>query len=76
MGRRSRRARHRLRARARGAEAASPPARADRERDARDESREHSPLRAADDAVDVDTTGLSIDEVVERITALVPERRT
>lgn len=43
-----------------------------RERDARDEGREHSPLRAADDAVDLDTTGLSIDEVVERIVALVP----
>ena len=47
-----------------------------RERDARDETREHSPLRAAEDAVDLDTTGLSIDEVVARITALVPERRT
>jgi cytidylate kinase len=38
-----------------------------RERDARDESREHSPLRAADGAVELDTTGLTIDEVVERI---------
>jgi len=43
-----------------------------RERDARDESREHSPLKAADDAVDLDTTGLDIDEVVARIVALVP----
>ncbi len=40
-------------------------------RDAQDESREHSPLKAADDSVEVDTTGLSIDEVVERIVALV-----
>jgi cytidylate kinase len=47
-----------------------------RERDARDESREHSPLRAAQDAIELDTTGLSIDDVVARITALVPERRT
>ena len=45
------------------------------ERDARDESREHSPLRAAADAVEVDTTGLSIDAVVERIAALARERR-
>ncbi|MCW2967219.1 MAG: cytidylate kinase [Solirubrobacteraceae bacterium] len=39
-------------------------------RDARDESREHSPLRAADDAVAVDTTGRSIDDVVAEIAAL------
>jgi len=43
-----------------------------RERDARDEGRAHSPLKAADDAVDLDTTGLGIDEVVARIVALVP----
>ena len=40
-------------------------------RDAQDESREHSPLKAARDAVEVDTTGLSVDEVVQRIVALV-----
>ena len=45
-----------------------------RDRDARDEQREHSPLRPADDAVELDTTGLSIDEVVARIAALVPRR--
>jgi cytidylate kinase len=44
-------------------------------RDEQDRSREHSPLRAADDAVDLDTTGLEIDEVVERIVALAHERR-
>jgi cytidylate kinase len=43
-------------------------------RDARDAAREHSPLRPADDAVEVDTTGLSLDEVVERIAALAAER--
>ena len=32
---------------------------AQRERDERDESREHSALRAADDAVEIDTTGLA-----------------
>lgn len=42
------------------------------ERDARDRDREHSPLRAALDAVEVDTTGLTIEQVVDRISALVP----
>ena len=40
-------------------------------RDAQDEGREHSPLRRADDAVDLDTTGLSVAEAVERIVQLV-----
>lgn len=40
------------------------------ERDARDASREHSPLRVADDAVEVDTTGLGVEEVVARIVEL------
>jgi CMP/dCMP kinase len=40
-------------------------------RDAQDEGREHSPLRPAADAVDLDTTGLSVDQVVERIVELV-----
>jgi cytidylate kinase len=44
-------------------------------RDRQDSSREHSPLRPADDAVEVDTTGLSVDEVVERIAALVERVR-
>src|SRR3954471_22818493 len=43
-----------------------------RERDARDESREHSPLRAAADAVELDTTGLSVDDVVARIAGMAP----
>jgi len=42
-----------------------------RARDERDASRAHSPMVAADDAVEVDTTGLSIDEVVARLVALV-----
>jgi cytidylate kinase len=45
-----------------------------RQRDERDAGREHSPMVAAPDAVDVDTTGLTIDEVVERIVALVSAR--
>jgi cytidylate kinase len=40
------------------------------QRDERDTMREHSPLRAADDAVEVDTTGLSVDQVVEKIAEL------
>jgi cytidylate kinase len=46
-----------------------------RERDQRDAGREHSPMVAAADAVEVDSTGLSIDEVVQRIVALVDRRR-
>ncbi|MEJ7825634.1 MAG: (d)CMP kinase [Solirubrobacteraceae bacterium] len=39
-------------------------------RDERDATREHSPLHAAADAVQVDTTGFGIDDVVARIVAL------
>jgi cytidylate kinase len=39
-------------------------------RDERDATREHSPLLTAADAVELDTTGLTVDEVVERIAAL------
>ncbi len=44
-------------------------------RDEQDRSREHSPLAPAADSVEVDTTGLSIDEVVDRIGELAHERR-
>ena len=40
------------------------------ERDERDETREHSPLAAARDALRVDTDGLSVDEVVQTIVRL------
>ncbi len=40
------------------------------QRDERDETREHSPLHAAHDAVEVDTTGLSVGEVADRIVEL------
>ena len=43
-------------------------------RDARDAQRAVAPLKPADDAVLVDTTGLSIDEVVDRVLGLVPVR--
>jgi cytidylate kinase len=39
-------------------------------RDERDRTREHSPLRPAEGAIEVDTTGVGIDEVVARIVAL------
>ena len=47
---------------------------AQRQRDARDEGREHSALRPAADAVELDTTGLSLDEVVARVESLARER--
>ncbi len=43
-------------------------------RDAQDEGREHSPLKLADDAVELDTSALSVDEVVAYIVRLVSER--
>jgi len=43
-------------------------------RDGRDTEREHGALRAASDAVEVDTTGLGVDDVVERIAGLARER--
>jgi CMP/dCMP kinase len=47
---------------------------AQRARDARDTEREHGALRAAADAVELDTTGLSLEEVVGRIVGLARER--
>lgn len=44
-----------------------------RRRDRLDSSRTVSPLVAADDAVLIDTTDLSIDEVVNRVLDLIPE---
>jgi CMP/dCMP kinase len=44
------------------------------ERDRNDSSREHSPLRKAEDAIEVDTTNTSIPEQVIMIVSLVKER--
>jgi cytidylate kinase len=44
-------------------------------RDAQDQDREHSPLVRAPGAVELDTSGLSVDEVVERIVELVEQAR-
>ena len=44
------------------------------QRDERDSSREHGRLEVAPDAVELDTSELGIDEVVERIAGLAAER--
>jgi len=44
------------------------------ERDKRDSEREHGALKAAEDAVEVDTSDLNQEEVVEKIAALARER--
>ena len=41
------------------------------ERDKIDSTREHSPLKKAEDAVEIDTTGLSIEQQVNRIVEIV-----
>jgi len=43
-------------------------------RDARDSERVHSPLKPASDAVWIDTTGLTIDEVFKNVVQLIGER--
>ena len=44
------------------------------ERDKRDTERTNSPLKKADDAIEIDTSGLTIDEQVERIVGLAKEK--
>ncbi|WP_417852685.1 (d)CMP kinase [Weissella viridescens] len=44
------------------------------QRDYLDSHREISPLKKADDAVELDTTGLSIDEVVDRAKAIIADK--
>jgi cytidylate kinase len=44
-------------------------------RDAQDMEREHSPLMAAPGAIELDTSGLTVDEVVARIVDLVEQAR-
>ncbi len=65
------------RARRRAAETGEPVAEvlaAQERRDASDTERKHGALRAADDAVELDTTGLSLEEVVARVVTLARER--
>jgi cytidylate kinase len=47
---------------------------AQRQRDARDTEREYGAMHAAEDAVELDTTGFSLDEVVARVVALAREK--
>jgi CMP/dCMP kinase len=44
-------------------------------RDAQDRDREHSPLKLAPGAVELDTSGLSVEEVVRRVVELVDQKR-
>jgi cytidylate kinase len=65
------------RARRRAAETGAPLAavrEAQAKRDARDRDREHGALRPADDAIELDTTGLDLAAVIERLAALARER--
>jgi CMP/dCMP kinase len=43
-------------------------------RDARDSERAHGALRAADDSVEIDTTGLDVRQVAERVVTLARQR--
>ena len=45
-----------------------------RDRDGRDAGREHGALRPAEDSVELDTTGLGIDDVIARVVELARER--
>jgi len=43
-------------------------------RDERDRTREHSPLKPAEGSIELDTTGLTLDQVVQRVVDLVRGR--
>lgn len=45
-----------------------------KKRDYQDMNREHSPLRKADDAVEIDTSNLTIDEVVDAVMKIIQEK--
>ncbi|EFS02689.1 cytidylate kinase, partial [Listeria seeligeri FSL S4-171] len=44
------------------------------ERDYLDYTREHSPLKKAEDAIEVDTTSMSIDDVANKILFLAEQK--
>lgn len=46
-----------------------------RQRDAADSSREHAPLIAADDAVVIDSTSMTIEQVLEKMLEVVQQRK-
>lgn len=45
-----------------------------RKRDENDTNRKHNPLRKAEDAVEIDTTGMTIDEVIDKISDIIREK--
>ena len=45
-----------------------------RKRDENDINREHNPLRKAEDAFELDTTGMTIEEVTEKILSIIEEK--
>jgi cytidylate kinase len=47
-----------------------------RRRDRQDATRPVGPMKAADDAIEIDSTGLSSEQVVERMEAVVLSRRS
>jgi cytidylate kinase len=47
---------------------------AQQERDARDTGREHGALRAAQDSVEIDTTGLTVGQVVDQLVGIARKR--
>ena len=47
--------------------------RAIEQRDRLDSTRSAAPLRAADDAVEIDTTGLAAEQVIDRVVELVEQ---
>jgi cytidylate kinase len=46
------------------------------QRDERDRSRANSPLKAADDAITIDSTSLTLEQVIERVEQVIEERLT
>ncbi|HZV80565.1 MAG TPA: (d)CMP kinase [Geobacteraceae bacterium] len=44
------------------------------QRDRQDLQREHAPLRRADDAIDIDSTALTLEDVLEKMEAIVREK--
>ncbi|WP_058485437.1 (d)CMP kinase [Defluviitalea phaphyphila] len=44
-----------------------------KQRDKNDSSREFAPLKKAKDAIEIDTTGMTVEEVIEKIVKLIPK---
>lgn len=45
-----------------------------KKRDYNDINREHNPLKKADDSIEIDTTGMTINEVTEKISNIIKEK--